>query len=274
MISRYLRFPGGKCKALTLSYDDGVVQDLRLIEILKKHGIKCTFNLNAGLLGTGSRLSKEQILENYTEDMFEIACHGYTHPWLDLCDPANCAAEVMEDRKALEEMLGHPVQGMAYPMGTFTDETVEVLKKCGIRYCRTVVSTGYFDMPKDWLRMPATCRHADPRLMELADKFLAKSNYPLPRLFYLWGHSYEFDNDNNWHVIEQFAEKMGGHEDIFYGTNMEIYNTWLDFTRLESTADGHIVYNPNVRTVWIADKGGKVYEIKPGQTVELPPFHW
>ncbi len=285
MISRFLRFPGGKSRALTLSYDDGVIQDLRLIEILKKHGIKCTFNINASLIPPedynfpehmlrNRHLKASEILQSYSKDLFEIACHGYTHPWLDQCDAANATAEVMEDRRALEELFSRPIQGMAYPMGTFTDETVEVLKNCGIRYCRTVVSTEGFHMPTDWLRMPATCHHKNPRLMELADRFLADSIYPLPRLFYVWGHSYEFDNDNNWHVIEQFAEKMAGHDDIFYGTNMEIYNAWLDFTRLESTADGHIIYNPNVRTVWIADRRNKIYEIRPGQTVELEPICW
>lgn len=283
MISRFLRFPGGKSRALTLSYDDGVIQDLRLVEILKKHGIKCTFNINAGLFppedydfpeGQGRRMKASEVLKAYPEELFEVACHGYTHPWLDQCDAANCAAEVLEDRRALEAMFGRPIQGMAYPMGTFTDQTVEILKNCGIRYCRTVVSTEGFAIPKDWLRMPATCHHKNPRLMELADKFLAPNSYPLPRLFYLWGHSYEFDNDNNWHVIEAFAEKMAGHDGIFYGTNMEIYNTWLDFTRLESTADGHIIYNPNVRTVWIGDRRGKVYEIKPGETVTLEPIDW
>lgn len=48
---------------------------------------------------------------------------------------------------------------------------------------------------------------------------------------------------------------------------MEIYNTWLDFTRLESTADGHIVYNLNVRAVWIADRTNNVYDVKPGETI-------
>ena len=274
MVSRFLRFPGGKCKALTLSYDDGVVEDLRMVEILKKHGIKGTFNINANLIGTTRRLTKEQILNAYPTDMFEVACHGYTHPWLDQCDAANATAEVMEDRRALEEIFGRPIQGMAYPMGTFTDETVSVLKNCGIRYCRTTVSTEDFRMPTDWLRMSATCHHKNPRLMELADKFLAAAPYALPKLFYLWGHTYEFADNDNWYIIEQFAEKMGGHDDVFYGTNMEIYNAWLDFTRLESTADGHIIYNPNVRTVWFADKGSNVYEVKPGETVELKSFFW
>lgn len=279
MISRFLRFPGGKSRALTLSYDDGVQQDLRLVEILKKHGIKCTFNINAGLFSPEEtvfpegqihrRMKRSEILKAYPEELCEVACHGYTHPWLEKCDPALATNEVLEDRKALEALFGRTVQGMAYPYGTFIDQVVEILKNCGIRYSRTVVSTGCFDMPTDWLRMPATCHHNDPRLMELADQFLVGTRYPAPRLFYLWGHSYEFDMDNNWHVIEAFAEKMGGREDIWYATNMEVYNAWLDFTRLESTADGHLIYNPNVRSVWIADNKFRTYEIKPGEAIHL-----
>ena len=49
MSSLFMRFPGGKVKALTLSYDDGVEQDVRLIDIMQKHGLKGTFNLNSGL---------------------------------------------------------------------------------------------------------------------------------------------------------------------------------------------------------------------------------
>lgn len=279
MISRFLRFPGGKSRCLTLSYDDGVVQDLRFVEILKKHGIKCTFNINAGLFtpeGTvfpegqiHRRMTRGEILSAYPEALCEVACHGYTHPWLEQCDPANATLEVTEDRKALEEMFGRPIQGMAYPYGTFSDRVVDILSNCGIRYCRTTISTGKFDMPLDWLRLPATCHHNDPRLMELADQFLADDPYPQPRLFYLWGHSYEFDIDQNWQVIEDFAQKVSGHPDVWYATNMELYNAWLDFTRLESTMDGTRLYNPNARTVWFADRNNRVYEVKPGQTVCL-----
>ena len=280
MVSRFLRFPGGKSRAVTLSYDDGVIQDLRFVEILKKHGIKCTFNINAGLFPAEDhefspsqfhrRLKRSEILNAYPRDLFEVACHGYTHPWLEKCDTANATAEVLEDRRSLEAMFGRRIQGMAYPYGTFSDKVVEILANCGIRYCRTVVSTHKFDMPTDWLRMPATCHHRDPKLMELADSFLEDSRYPAPRLFYLWGHTYEFDMpDQSWDIIENFAEKMGGREDIWYATNMEIYDAWLDFSRLESTVDGHEVYNPNARTVWFADRNNKVYMVNPGQTVKL-----
>ena len=47
----YMRFPGGRQKAFTLSYDDGVRQDKRLAAIFNKYGLKCTFNVNTGMMG-------------------------------------------------------------------------------------------------------------------------------------------------------------------------------------------------------------------------------
>lgn len=80
---------------------------------------------------------------------------------------------------------------MAYAYGNFDDRVVDVLKACGIKYARTVISTGRFDIPTDWLCMPTTCRHLDPNLMRLADEFWEDYPDPVcywnqpPKLFYL-----------------------------------------------------------------------------------------
>lgn len=64
----YMRFPGGRAKALTLSYDDGVQQDHRLISILNRHGLKCTFNINSGLFpAKGTTFPPGQIHRRLTE---------------------------------------------------------------------------------------------------------------------------------------------------------------------------------------------------------------
>ena len=47
-----MRFPEGRLKAVTFSYDDGVRQDERLIEIFDKYGVKGTFNINSGIMGS------------------------------------------------------------------------------------------------------------------------------------------------------------------------------------------------------------------------------
>ena len=46
----YVCFPEGKAKALTMSYDDGKIQDERLVSIFNRYGIWGTFNLNYGMI--------------------------------------------------------------------------------------------------------------------------------------------------------------------------------------------------------------------------------
>ena len=55
----YHCFPGGKFKALTMSYDDGYMEDIRLIEIFNQYGIKGTFNLNSELMRNGFEWTHE-----------------------------------------------------------------------------------------------------------------------------------------------------------------------------------------------------------------------
>ena len=271
MIHRYLRFPGGKGKALTFSYDDGVFEDIRLIEIFRKNGMRGTFNLNSGQMGNKNlkhpRIGADEALSVYTEDVCEIACHGVSHPHLPVCEPAIACTEVIDDRKNLEKLFGKQIHGMAYPYGTHDDTIVSILKNAGIFYSRTTISTLKFNMPNDWLRMPATCHHKNPALMELADKFIAFEVDFDPKVFYVWGHAYEFADKDNWYVIEDFCEKMANKADIWYCTNIELYNAWADYQRLERSADGTMIYNPNVKSVWDGDRKGNSWEIKPGETL-------
>ena len=271
MIDRYLRFPGGKGKALTFSYDDGVVEDIRLVNIFRKYGMKGTFNLNSGKFGLSGvkhpRLTIEQALETYTEDVCEIACHGVSHPYFNVCDTVTACTEVIDDRKNLEHIFKKQVHGMAYPYGGHNNTVVNILQNAGIFYSRTTASTLKFNMTDDWLRLPATCHHKNPALMELADKFLSFSIDFDPKVFYVWGHSYEFEDMNNWDVIENFCDKMSNHDDIWYATNIEIYNAWADYQRLERSADGTTIHNPNARSVWVGDRQGNTWEIKSGETI-------
>ena len=107
-------------------------------------------------------------------------------------------------------------------------------------------------------------------MMELAENFLAppRNSWRAPMLFYVWGHSYEFDDMDNWNVIEEFAEFMGGREDIWYATNMEIYEYVQAYNRLETSYDKTFVYNPSNITVWFWHQG-KDYCVEPGQTITL-----
>ena len=272
----YLRFPNFRSKALTLSYDDGVKWDRDLIEIMSKNGLKGTFNINSGLFGKNPgerRLTADDILSLYEPSGNEIAVHGVKHLSLTEVNSAIAVDDVLSDRKNLESMLGHPVRGMAYANGRFDDNVVAILNQCGIVYSRTTVSTERFDIPTDWLRLPATCHHNNPRLMELLDRFLEDnpSGYfwsRAPKLFYLWGHSYEFNDNGNWNVIEEFAAKAGNRDDVWYATNMEIYEYIKAYDSLIWTAAGDMAVNPTSVDLWL-NYQGKEIELPAGACAKL-----
>lgn len=278
-----LRFPEGRKKALTFSYDDGVEQDIRLMEIFNRHGLKATFNLNSSRFeqeehryeaGVIQRpMGRKQALEVYGGEAgknHEIAVHSYSHPFLTRLSRPAATYEIAKDRERLEEMFDRVIRGCAYPMGAYNDATVEVMQSCGIVYARTVESTGQFCMPKDWLRMPATCHHDDKKLFSLLETFL--SGEPRERdggwLFYVWGHAYEFERENNWDRIERFCEQVGGREDIWYATNMEIYDYAQAYNSLQFSMDSRRVKNPSALPVWFEFDGGTAV-VRPGETVTL-----
>lgn len=281
-MTNFMLFPDGKNKALTLSYDDGVQQDIRMIEILDKYGIKCTFNLNGYALEDEERefpqgqihrrMARREALEIYKkaiENGHEVATHGYSHPFLDKTPAEMVAYEIVEDRRVLEEMFGIIVKGHAYPFGTTSNEVIEVLRKCGILYARTTYSTKNFDIPTNWFHMPATCHHNAPELMQLVDRFLNETpRHPNPKLFYLWGHTYEFEANNNWEVIEKFAEAIGNRDDVWYANNMQVYEYVEAYRALEFSANGKMVYNPSALTVWFIS-GDKTVKVEPRETVKI-----
>jgi len=270
----FLRFPGFKRKAVTLSYDDCPIHDYRLVEIFNKYGLKATFNISSAMFeNLCNRSSKEEALALYANSEHEVAVHGRFHWSLADVDLAMATKDIISDRENLERLFGRIIKGMAYANGSVSDTAVDIARNCGIKYARTCESTENFRIPFNWLRMPSTCHHDNPRLMELAKRFVeAKepdyfwANYPL--LFYVWGHSFEFNNKNNWEVIEEFSAYIGNREDIWYATNVEIYDYVQSYNRLEYSADGTIIYNPSVQDVYLYYFQKQIL-VPAGQTVTV-----
>lgn len=256
-------WPEGKPKALTLSYDDGVEQDERLIGIFNRYGLKCSFHLNSGRFGCDNRpdLDVEKLRARYAGH--EISCHSVTHPTLTKIPESEIIREVFADRLTLERIAGYPVVGMSYPMGDYNQRIMDILRAAGIICCRTVKATGNFALPEDFLAWHPSCHHK--QALELLDAFL-KDRYLLS-LFFVWGHAYEFDNDDNWNLIEEFARRASGHNDVYYATNVDICRYVLAIRSLVGSADGRTFYNPTDRTVWFRfNYGGEIFSLAPGET--------
>ena len=276
-------FPGGLDRALTLSYDDGVVQDRRLSELCRSRGIKVTFNLNSGTLGrveTATAPGREPLDISCVrpEELpgvyagHEVAGHGLWHSSLPDLGSPGAMYEIITDRVSLEKLSGSAVQSFAYPFGTFNEEVKTLLRLAGYRSARTVRSTGAFDLPRDFLEWDPTCHHDDPRLMELLDTFCADAlpRFGGPLVFFLWGHAYEFDGKHNWDVIERFVDRAAGMQGkVWFATNGEIVRYTEAYRALVWSADGAAVTNPTATPLWMGLGRDSAAEIPAGATVQL-----
>ena len=283
---RFLRFPGGKPKAFTMSYDDGVRADIRLAEICCKYGVKCTFNVNAGMIHPEpghSRLTADEIRNCLHGKGHEIAVHGYMHRASGALPPLDLIQEVLNDRLSLEKEFGGIIRGMAYPdtginrihTGSSYESIRRNLQDLGIAYARCAFrANDTFLLPVDWYDWVPTAHHDDPQVLELAENFASMdidSRYcasRYPRLFYLWGHSFEFDRNENWNQVETILQILSGKEDTWYPTNIQLREYVAAYEGLIYSADCHRVYNPSVLEVWF-NVDGTLYSVKPGETLTL-----
>lgn len=281
---RVLRFPEGKSKAVTLSYDDGNLNDIPFSDKISGYGLKCTFNLT-GSIGEEGVLSEKQVKEYILDRGHEVAVHGNFHKASGRHRPVEGIRDVLECRLALEEKFNMIIRGMAYPdtgiraISNFTSyETIkEYLKNLDIVYSRTLGGDNdLFELPCDWYAWMPTAHHGNPEIFSYIDKFLninVSEGYISkrdPKLFYLWGHSFEFERKKNWDLLDRICEKLAGHDDIWYATNIEIYNYVEAYNSLVYSADATRVYNPTLYTIWF-EIFQKVYSIKPGETIKIAP---
>lgn len=261
----YTCFPGGKHKVLTMSYDDGKHADRKLVSIFNKYGIRGTFHINAGLFDDERRIKPNELKELYQGH--EVACHTYTHPTIARCPMEQIVRQVLDDREGLEKIMGYPVRGLSYPNGSYNKEIIEVLPKLGIKYSRVVGNTDEFAMPENYLAWKATCHH-NHNLMELGQQFIDLHKTQYLYMMYVWGHSYEFDDKNNWDLIEDFCKLVSGKEDIWYATNIQIVDYMEAAERLQFAADMSFVYNPSVQSVWLS-VNKEMIEVKGGEQINL-----
>ncbi len=223
----------GKNKAITFSFDDGCRRDEDIVKILDKYGLKATFNLNSGLLGThfarddNYKISPSEVVRVYCGH--EIAAHTLSHPTLTkLPDDETIVFQVEKDRLLLEKLCGRRVCGFAYPGNgdgaTFDDRVVDLIEnRTGIKYARQTEPTYGFDLPTDLFRIKPTVHITDEMLFGLAERFLSLDT-AAPKLFYIWGHGFELDNGDGFDLttFESFCRLIAFKEDIYYGTNSEV----------------------------------------------------
>jgi len=217
-------YPNGNHKALIMSYDDGLDDDIALAQLFDRYGIIGTFNLNSGLLDTRAIWNEgkpNEILQTYlSKDTLvhvfknhEIAVHGTYHKALvDLSDK-EILEEINVDIENLTILSDRKISSMAYAFGSTNDHVAEVIGTTPLTNARTVKSSYNFDLPENYYLWSPTCH--DSEALEYLEAYIYLDS-PSLSLFYVWGHSWELRDTLRNQNILKFCNKIGDRDDIWY----------------------------------------------------------
>lgn len=241
-------FPEWRDKVLTFSYDDAQIYDRRLVSIFNQYDMKATFHINSGRLDRDGHITASEVRELYANH--EVACHAVNHPHFNQLSQAQTVEELYWDRRALEECCGRIVRGFSYPYGEYNERLVKTAAGLGIVYSRTVENTMNLDLPSDFMRWNPTCHHDDVTDAFLED-FLNPPGHRGLALLYIWGHSFEFERNDNWEHIAHICNRLQGRQDVWYATNIEIYEYVMAMRSLVISVDGSMLYNPTAVPLYL-----------------------
>lgn len=266
-------YPGGKKKAFNISYDDGVIQDIRFVELLNRYGLKGTFNLNYGLMRSGftwthecgmtvRRLREEEVCAIYQGH--EIASHSYSHPYFDEMAETDILKELGADKFFLEMLTGREVAGYATPFYYYSDRMADYVRHCGFEYARISEESNDYSIPSDFYRWCGSKFHWDADLESFVRGFL-ETDQELA-LCQLVGHSYDLDVLNLWEKMERICHSVGIASDIWPATHIDIVR-YLKAVNQALISDKEIK-NKSAMTLWF-DVDGKIIKLLPGEMVKI-----
>jgi hypothetical protein len=266
-------YPGGKNRAFNISYDDGVIQDIRFVQLLNRYGLKGTFNLNYGLMHQGftwvhecgmtvKRLPEEVIKGLYAGH--EIASHSFSHPYFDEMSEPDILKELAADKFFLERLTGGEIAGYATPFLYYSPLMVNCVKFCGFAYARISEESNDYSIPGDFYHWRGSKFHWDADLEAFVDGFLeTKQELALCQIV---GHSYDLDVLHLWDAMERICNKVSRAGDVWPATHLEIVRYLRAMEQIYT--EDHILRNDSCKKLWFR-QDNTILCLTPGEEISL-----
>jgi peptidoglycan/xylan/chitin deacetylase (PgdA/CDA1 family) len=198
------------------SWDDGGIKDMRIADLMSKHGIETTFYIPVLWQRVNTLKRRYSIdlneLRKISKD-HHIGAHTITHPHLTSLSPDDAWTEIFDSKKMLEELVGKAVTSFCYPRGYFNESIKEMVRISGYEDARTTkVGYLYSEDPYE----THTALHVGYPRKEYGDKhwtlwgqeLFMKAQADPDAVFHFWGHSEEVDRLDEWENLEMFLEKI------------------------------------------------------------------
>lgn len=223
---------------VTTSWDDGTEDDIKLAELLNKHGISGTFYICRSP-SKPDLLQEDEIVR--LDSNFEIGAHTINHIDLTKISHAEASEEIHTSKIYLEDLLGHSVSMFCYPFGRYNDAVRQMVKSNGFLgartcdprglslaqdpYCFHITLQASNGSPLMTLRIWLRARFRKIKLLfdwENLAKSLFDSALEKGGIYHIYGHSVEIERNNEWDKLERVLAYISSREKTKYMTNGEI----------------------------------------------------
>ncbi len=264
-------YPGGKKKAFSVTYDDGVLQDIRFVGLLEKYGLRGTFNLNAGLMQEEfewtheSGMKVRRLPESAARTLYaghEVASHTFSHPYLEGMPKEAIMREMADDRKALSELFGREIPGFAVPFDYYSDQIRECAAACGFEYARISEESGNYTPGTDYFGWKAGIFHLSPNFAAYVDGFF-ETDEELA-VCQIVGHTYDLDAEGMWEQMEDIFRRVKEDPDVLPMTTIQLIRYLKAMNGLKRTEGGAV--NLSGMELWLRD-GERIVCLRPGEAV-------
>lgn len=246
---------------VTTSWDDGALEDKRVLGLLNEYNLKGTFYIPKNIhfeVKKGvylQRISDKEIMEMArTQD---IGAHTMNHIYLNKLKRDEIFKEIKNSKEWLQNLLGREIKMFAYPGGVFSDEIIQIVKDIGFRgsrnsnafnvnvdnpflmgfschcypcFVRNKEWSLFFNIKVSLKRLKMNLRGIRKLKLPISSLFswtvLVKNvfDYVLKNggIFHLYGHPWEIERYNLWKDLEKVFKYISNRDDIEYLTNSEI----------------------------------------------------
>lgn len=206
---------------IATSWDDGLASDLRLVEILKKYNATATFGLNPGLYSEtrilndnrhikyGYKITKSE-LHHFMD--YDIWNHTDTHKEMNVISRQQMLDELRDGKKKLEDIFQRNIDGIIWPYGSYTNESIDAALETGHRYGRATPIFGAFEISR-WATIPL---HWRTWQIGIDYSHIVIS-----------GHTYEMVTEDDWLLVDELYRTITNNSNYKLVTLTELMESCL-----------------------------------------------
>lgn len=219
---------------LTFSWDDGALQDEKLFELHSKYEIPGMFFVPTKNREGRDVLTPEMIRKSESK-YIKFGGHTQNHIYLTELNLNDVETEVVENKKYLEDVLGHQVDDFCLPGGKYSRGILKIIYK-HYKTIRTADTMNFRSMERllkpsihfyprgfksllgnavrndSYREFGFLLRHFNDDYFDVINKLIEYERTKNNRIVMIWGHSWEIEKLGLWNKLEhlmKMAKQIG-----------------------------------------------------------------